>query len=304
MVPFNCQVEDIGQALQRVVYLVGQFVSHRRGGRRTSLLDDQSLLLLLLYRHCREVRQDLHRPGVFLIESLGPAVRHHEDRSPRFVHLPGQKYSIRNQGGANPHDVEETLADAKELRAPTLKANTTCARVTGKNGVEERRILSCCSNPVIKLLVGSIFLFDADACAIRFAENNPGVDQFLKNGIWLFDERPSYTFHAFQLQRDGMRTGTTTKQRGAGLSVYYLQAHFFKIGGILVQFSPVHSILLYQKPRLGQSVNGRLQPPRSPLGSEIRRRCSLQVYVEESVDEVGSHGNLAPAIVVHDAQGS
>ena len=88
MVPLSGQEKNIGQALQRVVYIVGEFVSHRRGGRCTSLLDNQPLLLLLPYRHCREVRQDLHRPGVFFIKSLGPAVRHHEDGSPRFINLP------------------------------------------------------------------------------------------------------------------------------------------------------------------------------------------------------------------------
>src|SRR3984957_2553852 len=68
MISLRGQVEDIGQALQRVVNLVREFVRHRRLSNKGRPLHQQLLLTQLPNSHRSEICKNLHDADVALVE--------------------------------------------------------------------------------------------------------------------------------------------------------------------------------------------------------------------------------------------
>jgi hypothetical protein len=57
-VSLGCEIQDIGQTLQWIVYLVRQVICHGRGSRPFRLLHQLLLLPLLPEGHCSEIGKE------------------------------------------------------------------------------------------------------------------------------------------------------------------------------------------------------------------------------------------------------
>src|ERR1035438_5012606 len=95
---------------------------------------------------------------------------HDEDGSPGILHLPGEENPVGYERGLNPHDVEETLPDPKELWLAALQTDAAGAGITWKHRVQEPVVLTSRCHPVVIVRVTLLFGFEADARAVGTAQ--------------------------------------------------------------------------------------------------------------------------------------
>jgi hypothetical protein len=68
----------------------------------------------------------------------------------------------------------------------SFQTDATSTRGARQDGIEKAGVVPCGCDPVVKLLVASIFLFDADSGAVGTAEIDCSVDQLLQDDVGVF----------------------------------------------------------------------------------------------------------------------
>ena len=100
---FRCQIDEVGEALKRVVDLVGELVGHGCRGGSAGLLHEETLLGLLADGKGGEVGENLHELEVAGVEGLGLSVGEDPDGSMGFAGVPRQEDAVGGGGGFDVH---------------------------------------------------------------------------------------------------------------------------------------------------------------------------------------------------------
>jgi hypothetical protein len=136
-------------------------MGHLSRSRRAFLSDEPRLLLLLPIAHRSEVSKHRHESRVISVEGLSTTMRHDEDRATRFFSLPWKKDAVSYQRCFDTEDLEKSLRDREVLGMPSLQTKPTSTGITWQNRVQESRVVPSRRDPVVELLVASVFFLDA-----------------------------------------------------------------------------------------------------------------------------------------------
>src|SRR6266850_3849131 len=95
---------------------------------------------------------------------------HDENRSPRFIHLPGKQDAICDRRSLNPQQIEKALRHTKVLRPPTLQADAARTGIAGKSGAQELAVLAGSCDPMKVRLFSLVVFHNADAGTVGSAK--------------------------------------------------------------------------------------------------------------------------------------
>lgn len=219
MVSVGGEVEDIGEALQRVVDFVGKVIGHGSLGGGFGAFHKLLLLAHLAHTDGGEVSEDFHDVAVALIEGFFAGVGQDIDGPAHFIGLPGKHEAVGYGFSGHAELVEVALVGADALGTSTLEANAASAGMMRKDGVEQVGILAGDGDPMVIGIFGAVLFFEADGRAVGSAELNGGLHQHLQDSLRILNEGVSDAAHPLGDYCDAARARVPGSKGKVGLDV-------------------------------------------------------------------------------------